>query len=97
VVWIAWLIGMIWFGLITFQPLWLIPTLVFVLVDVKRAWIVPHRSWKDVALAASILPGELFATLRAGWFIAGWWSALMSRFTGRSKDRWEAQYAAEAA
>ncbi|PID29726.1 hypothetical protein CR983_03640 [Candidatus Saccharibacteria bacterium] len=56
---------------------------------------IPHRDRTDVLLSFIIVPSEIFAWLRAGWFLAAWAEVLVSRLTGHSKDRWHLQYAAE--
>ncbi len=73
---------------------WLVPIL-FVALDVKRSLRIPHRDRKDILIAASFFPQELFMWLRSGWFVASWWAVCASRVTSRRVDRWEAQYAAE--
>lgn len=94
-IWVAFMISLVVFDMFEFRPLWLIPTAMFLAVDIKKSLIVPYRTWKDVALAASFFPLELFAWMRAAWFLAGWASALKTKITGSGKDRWAAQYAAE--
>jgi poly-beta-1,6-N-acetyl-D-glucosamine synthase len=79
-------VGLIWF---------LLP-LLFVFNDVKQAMRVPHRDRTDLLLAGLLLPQEAFAWMRAGWFSVAWAACLWSRITGRRKDRWALQYAAEA-
>ncbi len=69
---------------------WIFPAL-FVVCDVREVWRVPHRTWADVATAALIVPQELFAFMRAGWFTWSWLEVL----TGRTRDRWALQIAAE--
>ncbi|MBT2551558.1 glycosyltransferase family 2 protein [Arthrobacter sp. ISL-5] len=73
---------------------WLVPVL-FVALDIKRALRIPHRDWKDLVIAASFFPQELFMWLRSGWFLASWWAVLRTKITRRRIDRWEAQYTAE--
>ncbi|MDQ0121022.1 glycosyltransferase family 2 protein [Pseudarthrobacter sp902506025] len=73
---------------------WLVPVL-FVALDIKRALRIPHRDWKDVLLAATFFPQELFMWLRSGWFLASWCAVLTTKITRRRIDRWEAQYTAE--
>lgn len=73
---------------------WLIPIL-FVSLDIKRALRIPHRDWKDVLIAATFFPQEMFMWLRSGWFIASWCAVLTTKITRRRVDRWEAQYTAE--
>jgi len=43
-------------------------------------------------MAACLLPAELFAWMRTGWFIASWVKVVAS---ARDGDLWGAQYAAE--
>lgn len=74
---------------------WVLPPLVFAAVDVKRVMVVPHRTKRDVFVAAILLPQEAFAWMRAAWFFAGWTAALRTALTGSRKDRWELQYQAE--
>lgn len=73
---------------------WLVPIL-FVALDVKRALRIPHWDWKDVLIAATFFPQELFMWLRSGWFLASWSAVLTTKITRRRIDRWEAQYTAE--
>jgi poly-beta-1,6-N-acetyl-D-glucosamine synthase len=52
---------------------------------------VPHRTFGDLITAASLLPQELLAWMRAGWFTWSWVEVL----SGRRRDRWALQIAAE--
>ena len=81
----------------TFHPVWLLLTALFAANDVRQAMRIPHRDRGDVLLALLLLPQELFAWLRAGWFTAAWAEALVGRITHRSRDRWALQYRAEGA
>jgi biofilm PGA synthesis N-glycosyltransferase PgaC len=95
---VAWLVLMVWgavFGLLVFTPIWFLLPLLFVAVDVKRALRVPHRDKWDVILAATLLPQEFFAWMRAAWFCTAWCEVLIGKFTGHRKDHWTLQYAAE--
>jgi biofilm PGA synthesis N-glycosyltransferase PgaC len=69
---------------------WVFPVL-FAICDVREVWRVPHRTWGDVLTAALIVPQELFAWMRAAWFTWSWMEVL----TGRTRDRWALQIAAE--
>lgn len=60
-----------------------------------RANRIPHRDWKDLVLAGMLWPGELFAWLSAGWFLASWTSAVWQKITGKTTDLWAAQARAE--
>jgi cellulose synthase/poly-beta-1,6-N-acetylglucosamine synthase-like glycosyltransferase len=73
---------------------WLVPVL-FVALDIKRALRIPHWDWKDILIAATFFPQELFMWLRSGWFLASWCAVLTTKITRRRIDRWEAQYTAE--
>jgi cellulose synthase/poly-beta-1,6-N-acetylglucosamine synthase-like glycosyltransferase len=95
VLWIALIVLLIAFGRLNIYPIWFLVTIIFVAVDVKAALRIPHRDTMDVILSFLIIPAEIFANLRAGWFIAAWWSVLISSITGKRKDRWQMQYAAE--
>lgn len=79
----------------SFNAWWLLAPVVFVLNDVKHARRIPDRDRADVLLAALLLPQELFAWIRAGWFAAGWTEVVIGKVTGRRRDRWWLQYAAE--
>jgi hypothetical protein len=83
-------------GTYVFQPLWLLVPALFLANEVKQTMRVPHRDAKDILLAALLFPQELFAWLRAGWFLRAWWDVLWTKALRRSgRDRWAAQYAAE--
>ena len=83
------------FGGLTFVWWWFLLPLLVVALDVKRSMRIPHRDWRDVLIAASFFPNEMFMWLRTGWFLRSWFDVLLSRVTGRQRDRWAAQYKAE--
>jgi cellulose synthase/poly-beta-1,6-N-acetylglucosamine synthase-like glycosyltransferase len=80
---------------VSVQPLWLLAPIVFTAVDIKAAFRIPHRDKRDIVMSFLLIPSEIFATLRAGWFVWAWWSVLISKLTGERKDRWQLQYIAE--
>ncbi|QWY82819.1 glycosyltransferase [Arthrobacter phage SilentRX] len=82
-------------GQLSLVWLWLILPLLLSAVEVKRAWRIPHREWKDVALAASLLPAEFYSWFRAGLCARSWIDAGISRITNTTIDRWESQHVAE--
>ena len=82
-------------GGLTFVWWWFLLPLLIVALDVKRSMRIPHRDWRDVLIAASFFPNEMFMWLRTGWFLRSWFDVLLSRVTGRRRDRWAAQYKAE--
>ena len=69
--------------------------LLFVFGELMAALRIPHRNKWDVIYAVVILPQEVFAWLRAAWFVAAWWEVLVAKMTKNRKDRWSMQYAAE--
>jgi cellulose synthase/poly-beta-1,6-N-acetylglucosamine synthase-like glycosyltransferase len=82
-------------GIFKFVLFWWLVPILFIAVDIKRALRIPHCDWKDIVLAITFLPQEIFMWLRSGWFVASWSAVLMSKITRRRIDRWEAQYTAE--
>ena len=92
---VAWVL-LLAFDLVAFHHIfliryWWIFPIFFVAVDVRDALRMPHRTWSDVAMAALLVPQEVFAWIRAAWFT---WSWLLV-FAGRKPDLWAAQIAAE--
>ncbi|GBE57906.1 poly-beta-1,6-N-acetyl-D-glucosamine synthase [bacterium BMS3Abin01] len=84
-------------GHLTFN-LWWIWILIPVIItanEFKHALRIPHRDRWDLVIVLTVLPVELFSWLRMGWFVAGWWKAVMANITGRQKDWWAMQYQAE--
>jgi biofilm PGA synthesis N-glycosyltransferase PgaC len=84
-------IGILYTGHVQLLRYWWVFPLVFVACDVREAWRMPHRTWADVLTAAVLLPQEIFAWIRAAWFTWSWLEVL----TGRTRDRWALQIAAE--
>lgn len=96
ILWISTMTYLAVTGMMTFQILgMLIIPLLFVLLEFHAALRIPHRDRRDVLYALVILPSEIFAMLRAGWFIAAWREVLVGKITGKRRDRWQLQYAAE--
>jgi biofilm PGA synthesis N-glycosyltransferase PgaC len=94
--WVFVIVGqLLYFGHLNILWLWFLLPVLFVALEVKRAWRIPHRDWKDIFLAASFFPNEIFMWLRAGWFIRSWFDVILSKITGHTQDRWSAQYKAE--
>lgn len=83
------------YGSLSKNPLWLVLPLLFIASDTLQAYLIPHRDNKDILLAALLLPQELFAWMRAGWFVASWYEVIKAKLTNRRRDRWTMQYAAE--
>lgn len=84
-------------GELQFQLVWwVIVPIYFIGMEVYNASRIPHRDRMDIVYAFLIVPAEIFAWLRSGWFLKAWIDVLISRVTGKRKDRWQLQYAAEA-
>lgn len=83
------------YGSISHNVLWLVLPLLFIVSDTAQAYLIPHRDRKDILVAAVLVPQEIFAWMRAGWFLAAWYEVLVGKITRRRKDRWSMQYAAE--
>lgn len=92
ILWIAVLALQLATGGLAFSWIWmLVIPAAFVSLEIYSALRIPHRDRLDVVCALTIVPGEFFAWLRAGWFLRAWFDVL----TGVKRDRWSAQYAAE--
>jgi cellulose synthase/poly-beta-1,6-N-acetylglucosamine synthase-like glycosyltransferase len=90
--WVALFIaGLLLTGHVHVLHYWWIFPVAFVLCDLREAWRVPHRTWADLVTAALLLPQELFAWLRAAWFVWSWLEVL----SGKKRDHWAMQIAAE--
>lgn len=94
--WAALMVTLVVSGWFAFSWLWLVavPAL-FALGEFLTALRIPHRDRTDLLMAASIVPSELFAWLRAGWFITAWVAVMRTKITGYRPDRWGRQYQAE--
>jgi hypothetical protein len=95
VLWVAVTVGAIASGAFRWSWLPLVVMATFCWVDGVLSLRIPHRDRTDVLLAFALIPQELFAWLRAGWFITAWWEVLRSRVMNSRKDRWAMQYSAE--
>ncbi|MBA8792962.1 cellulose synthase/poly-beta-1,6-N-acetylglucosamine synthase-like glycosyltransferase [Friedmanniella endophytica] len=94
--WLVIMVGLVSTGTLHFIWFWwVIVPVVFVASEFKAALRIPHRDRRDLLMALAIVPSEVFAWLRAGWFIAAWAAVARTLVTGRRKDRWALQYAAE--
>jgi hypothetical protein len=62
---------------------------------VRRALRIPYRDWRDIALAALVIPQETYAWLQVGWFLKAWAVVLTGKLTRRRRDLWAFQYEAE--
>jgi biofilm PGA synthesis N-glycosyltransferase PgaC len=83
-------------GHIRLNPWLLIPPVIFVANDVRQSFRIPHRTTYDQVIAALLLPQEIFAWMRAGWFAAAWLEVLSQRWLHAARpDRWGKQAVAE--
>jgi biofilm PGA synthesis N-glycosyltransferase PgaC len=96
---LAWFLLMILtiaIGRFQLHPLWLLPPVIFVANDVRQSFRIPHCTAYDQVVAATLLPQELFAWMRAAWFAASWLEVLSQRwFHIEGPDRWGMQASAE--
>jgi cellulose synthase/poly-beta-1,6-N-acetylglucosamine synthase-like glycosyltransferase len=91
VAWLAFVLTALALRVLHLTLIWLLPTAAFIANDTRQSLLVPHRDKWDVLIALVLVPQEMFAWLRAGWFLASWWQVL----GGQTKDRWALQYRAE--
>lgn len=73
---------------------WLIP-LLYVAINIKSTLRIPHRDWKDMLMAVTILPMEFLQCIQGGWILASWGEVIRQKITHTRRDLWAAQYAAE--
>lgn len=94
--WVSVIVGALALGVLNVIWFWWVLPFLFITLDVKRALRIPHRTWKDVLVAATLLPNEVFMWLRAAWFAASWVHVIRKKITNHGgTDLWAAQYAAE--
>lgn len=89
--WVLMTVSAALLGILHLSAVWLIPTALFIANDARQSLHIPHRDKRDVLMAAVLVPQEIFAWLRAGWFLTAWWQVLRRQ----QKDRWALQYQAE--
>ena len=96
VLWATLIVLQIALGLFQFNPIWwvVLPALFGVGGGIMTNRI-PYRDKVDVFFGYNIFIGEFFSAIRSAWFVAAWIEVLWGKLTGRRKDRWEIQYAAE--
>ena len=75
---------------------WLLFPVFFALAELPFAWRIPHKTWRDITTAAWLMPQELFAYMRASWFVAAWIETIQSRRSNTKKDWWAIQSISEA-
>jgi cellulose synthase/poly-beta-1,6-N-acetylglucosamine synthase-like glycosyltransferase len=93
-----WVVVTIWgfvLGAAGFSPLWLLLPAITISLSVRRALRIPYRDWRDIALAALVIPQETYAWLQVGWFLKAWAVVLTGKLSRRRRDLWAFQYEAE--
>jgi poly-beta-1,6-N-acetyl-D-glucosamine synthase len=93
-----WVVVAVWgfvLGAAGFSFMWLLLPAITISLSVRRAWRIPHKDWRDVALAALVIPQETYAWLQVGWFVKAWMVVLAAKVTRRRRDLWAFQYDAE--
>lgn len=93
--WLTIIIGYAMLGELQVIWFWLLLPILFVSLDIKRALRIPHRDKKDLLIAASFFPNEIFMWLRAAWTAASWATVAKQKITQTKTDLWESQYVAE--
>lgn len=94
--WVFVIVGnYLYYGYLNMHWVWFLFPVLFVALEIKRALRIPHRDWKDMLIASTFFPNEIFMWMRSAWFVKSWVDVLMSKITGNKKDLWSAQYQAE--
>lgn len=93
--WLAVIVGYSILGDLQIIWYWLLLPVLFVALEVKRALRIPHRDWKDMAIAISFFPNEIFMWLRAAWTATSWLSVMKQKITRNNTDLWAKQARAE--
>lgn len=94
--WVALVVVAVASGRFHLHPIWLLPPLVFLANDVKQAFRIPNCRPADLVVAGLMFPQELFAFMRAGWFMLSWMKVLSGKALGFSyADPWTSQARAE--
>lgn len=79
-----------------FNPIWwVVVPLLFSVGGGLMTNRIPFRDKRDILIGYTVIISEFFSMIRSAWFVAAWAEVLWSKLTGRRKDRWEIQYAAE--
>ena len=96
--WVMMVVAQITLGIFQFHILWMLAVPgAFALGQLMLATRIPDADGMDYVYAIAIIPGEIFAWVRAGWFLKAWCEVLAAKlFKTTRKDRWQMQYAAEA-
>lgn len=93
--WITVLVASIALGYFSIVWIWWILPLMSIALEFKRYFRIPHRDKKDMLIALSFFPAELFTWMKAGWVAKSWIIVLRSKITKNRTDLWHAQYTAE--
>lgn len=93
--WLAVIVGYAVLGELTIIWGWLLLPFLFIGLDVKRAMMIPHRDKKDIWLAISFFPNELFMWMRAGWTAWSWIQVFKMKITKKNTDLWAKQAVSE--
>lgn len=98
VLWVVLLVALGITGQLYFSVIWWVALpLVFAAGEFILSFRIPHADRLDHVYAAMVVPAEIFAWVRAAWFVKAWAEVLSAKlFKTGPKDRWLLQYAAEA-
>lgn len=85
------LAGAVSIGAFSYAWWWLIPPVASILLSLRIAMSMKDHTWKDVAYALFLAPGELYIAIRGVHFVQAW-----TQVIGRQEhDNWAAQANAE--
>ena len=85
----------VYIGYWKWNPYWLALPVLVSLLNLKNALRIPFRDKKDIMLALSVIPNELYVLSRQILAITAWKEVILSRVTKKRKDRWAIQYKKE--
>ena len=81
ILWVAVTIWAFLLGAGGFSPLWLLLPAITITLSVKRALRIPYRDWRDLALAALVVPQEVYPAPGRPGSPSSWWRVLQARVT----------------
>lgn len=79
-------------GSVSLWSWWMLIPGISGLANLKNANRIPDRDWLDLAIAGSLMVGEIYGLIRLKWLVTCWVEVLWSKYiTRKPKDYWEAQ------
>lgn len=93
--WVAVMVLAASLGALSFAWWGLLIPLLYVAINIKATLRIPHRDWKDMLMAVTILPMEFLQCIQGGWILASWGEVIRQKVTHTRRDLWAAQHLAE--